>query len=197
MLGRTLRPPSPPGLPARPLSATTRALPPLAARSVAAAGCNQFKGLGPHSRRGEPGSALSPRKPAGGGCRWGNTVGVKGSEAGGGGAFSTGDGLGSAEAWWPGSRRPRQASALARRPHLRWSWMVRGEGRWWCLLAGLPLTSSTWKGERGWAHICRNTIFVANLKRLSGGSALSLSPVSSTPSWVLFTNFPAAAGARV
>lgn len=64
MLGRTLRLPAPSGLPARPLPAGD---PPAArcplSRSVAAAGCNQFKGLGPRSRRGEPGAALGPCRP--------------------------------------------------------------------------------------------------------------------------------------
>lgn len=53
---------------------------------------------------------------------------MKGREAGGRGAFSTGDGLGSAKAWrGPGSRRPRRPSALCCRFHLPWSRMVRGE----------------------------------------------------------------------
>lgn len=92
MLGRTLRSLLPwacPLAPPRPGPSRHR-LP----HSVAAAGCNQFEALGPRSRGGEPGAAaLGPRRP--GGERLpragGGTVGVKGREAGGGGAFSTGD----------------------------------------------------------------------------------------------------------
>lgn len=135
MLGRTVRPRAPLGL-RPPLPAALGTLPPPGA-PLAAAGCNQFKGLGPRPR--------APSSQAGRGAAAaaaGTTVGVKGRGRAG-GAFSTGDGAGAAEAW--GGRGP-----LARRPHAPWSRVVRGEGRWRCLLAGLPpLTSSTWPGRGG------------------------------------------------
>lgn len=63
MLGRTLRYPLLWACPVAP--SLTGTLPPPLPRSVAAAGCNQFRALGPRSHGGEPGAALSPRRPSG------------------------------------------------------------------------------------------------------------------------------------
>lgn len=177
MLGRTLRLPL---LGACPLAPTrrgpsrpgcpTRSPPPVVTSS---------RGWGPIAAEGNP----APRFVLQAGrerLRRGHTVGVKGRAADGGSLSPQEMGLGSAEAWlWLGIAPARQASVVVRRPLVSWSRMVRGERRWRCLLAGLLLlTSSTWTGERGRAHIRRNMIFVGKLKRLSGGSALSLLPLS-------------------
>ena len=90
-----------------------------------------------------------------------------------------GKGFREAETGGRGSRGPRRVSALARRPHLLWSRMVRGGGRWPCLLPGwLLLTSSTWKGERGWAHIRGDTALVANLSAFLGDRPFHFFPLA-------------------
>lgn len=155
MLGRTLRLPAPPGLPARPLPARD----PPAARCPARSPppvVTSSRGWGPTAAEESVARCSVLAGPGGERLPRGDTVGVKGREAGGWGAFSTGDGAGGdggLVASGDRSAPPPRAPALARRPHLPWSRRVRGGGRWRCMLAGwLLLTSSTWKGEKGFAE---------------------------------------------
>lgn len=117
---------------------------------------------------------------------------MKGSEAGGRGAFSTGDGPGSAEAWRrPGPRRPRQpCPGLGGRAGGKEGCGVRGPGG----RERVPPGSK--RGERSGRRFPRKHDLRGKLQRLPGDSALSLFPALVAPSGVPSTRFPAAAGTR-
>lgn len=125
---------------------------------------------------------------------------MKGSEAWGRGAFSTGDGAGVGH----GLAAARTAPSPAGRPLpaavSRWPGLGGdgggGRGRLRRLRAGLPLTSSTWKRGAGVDASSRQRDLRGKLRRLSGDSALSLFPALAAPSWVLLTRVPAAVGTR-
>lgn len=117
---------------------------------------------------------------------------MKGSEAGGRGAFSTGDGPGSAEAWrWPGPRRLRQpCPGLGGRAGERK--VAASVGR----VAANEFHLEASGGSGADADFRGNTISAANFSAFPETRPFHFSPALAAPSGVPSTRFPAAAGTR-